>query len=211
MYGEKCEIYTDHKSLKYIFTQKELNMRQRKWLELIKDYDRTINYHPGKANVVADALSRKERMNLITSSEELIREFEKLEIEIQLAEATTEVMYAMTFQPELLEKIRRCQEKMMSRNKVDLTGEEVSSQMDNQGILRFSSRIWVPNVTELKNEILYDAHNSRYAIHPGSTKIYHDLKENFWWPDMKKEIAEWVSKCFTCQRVKAEHQRPSGL
>ena len=69
LYGEKCEIYTDHKSLKYIFTQKELNMRQRRWLELIKDYDCTINYHPGKANVVADALSRKERLNMFTTAE----------------------------------------------------------------------------------------------------------------------------------------------
>ncbi|KAL8120168.1 hypothetical protein AgCh_017344 [Apium graveolens] len=81
LYGEKCEIYTDHKSLKYIFTHKELNMRQRRWLELIKGYDCTINYYPGKANVVADVLSRKERLNMITSSEELIKKFEKLEIE----------------------------------------------------------------------------------------------------------------------------------
>ena len=58
MFGEKCKVYTDHKSLKYIFTQKELNMRQRRWLELIKDYDLEILYHPGKANVVADALSK---------------------------------------------------------------------------------------------------------------------------------------------------------
>ena len=66
-------------------------------------------------------------------------------------------------------------------------------------------------MTELKSEILHEAHNSKYSIHPGSTKMYHDLKENFWWPDMKREIAEWISKCYTCQRVKAEHQRPSGL
>ncbi|GAV84963.1 hypothetical protein CFOL_v3_28404, partial [Cephalotus follicularis] len=77
LYGAKCEIFTDHKSLKYIFTQKELNMRQRRWLELIKDYDCTIQYHPGKANVVADALSRKSMGNLammITTQEDLIRD-----------------------------------------------------------------------------------------------------------------------------------------
>ncbi|KAL8108014.1 hypothetical protein AgCh_024440 [Apium graveolens] len=83
LYGEKCEIFTDHKSLKYIFTQKELNMRQRRWLELIKDYDCEILYHPGKANVVADALSRKERLRMITTSEELIRDFERMEIEVK--------------------------------------------------------------------------------------------------------------------------------
>ena len=68
LYGERCEIYTDYKSLKYIFTQKELNMRQRRWLELIKDYDCTTNYHPGKANVLADALSRKERLKQMIES-----------------------------------------------------------------------------------------------------------------------------------------------
>jgi hypothetical protein len=84
LYGAKCELYTDHKSLKYFFTQKELNMRQRRWLELIKDYDLTINYTPGKANVVADALSRKStETQLMTRElpEELLKDLERLEIQ----------------------------------------------------------------------------------------------------------------------------------
>ncbi len=74
LYGAKCELYTDHKSLKYIFTQKDLNMRQRRWLELIKDYDLEINYHPGKANVVADALSRKAQVTQIVREENMPKE-----------------------------------------------------------------------------------------------------------------------------------------
>ena len=185
LYGEKCEIYTDHKSLKYIFTQKELNMRQRRWLELIKDYDCSINYHVGKANVVADVLSQKERLNLLTETKELIQEFEKLEIEIHLPNESIERIYAMTFQPELLERIRKYQDEAMSGDVNQLTGEEICSQPDDKGILRVSSRIWIPNVPELKNEVMQEAHSSRYSIHPGSTKMYQDLKRNFWWPDMK--------------------------
>ena len=85
LYGERCKIYIDHKSLKYIFTQKELNMRQRRWLELIKDYDVEILYYPGKANVVADALSRKREGNLaalITSQRHLLEDMRKLELEV---------------------------------------------------------------------------------------------------------------------------------
>ncbi|KAL8089340.1 hypothetical protein AgCh_038959 [Apium graveolens] len=200
LYGEKCEIYTDHKSLKYIFTQKELNMRQRQWLELIKDYEVTISYHPWKANVVADALSRKERLNRLTSCEDVIKEFDKLEIEIRIPNESAEAIYTMTFQPELLEKIRCCQNEVMSQDD-DLTGEEITTQKDNEGILCFASRIWIPNVVELKEEIMRDAHNSKYSIHPGSTKMYRDLKENFWWPNMKKEIAEWIR----LPRTKANH------
>ena len=82
--SNKCDIYTDHKSLKYFFTQSELNMRQHRWLELIKDYDLEIHYHPRKANVVADALSRKSYCSSLVAKErlpELHEEFEKLRIE----------------------------------------------------------------------------------------------------------------------------------
>ncbi|XP_074337108.1 uncharacterized protein LOC141674272 [Apium graveolens] len=132
----------------------ELNMRQRRWLQLIKDYDVPINYHSGKANVVADALSRKKSLNMLTSSEELIREFDKMEIEVRIPEKSTEMNYAMTFQPELLEKIRRCQEEVMNHEIDNLTGEEITSKNDNKGILHFASRIWIPNIPELKEEIL---------------------------------------------------------
>nr|GEY95963.1 putative reverse transcriptase domain-containing protein [Tanacetum cinerariifolium] len=83
LYGESCDVFTDHKSLKYIFTQRDLNMRQRRWLELMKDYDTNIQYHPGKANVVADALSRKSGMVAgIKVEEEIIRDLERLGIEL---------------------------------------------------------------------------------------------------------------------------------
>ncbi|KAL8098593.1 hypothetical protein AgCh_031392 [Apium graveolens] len=158
-------------------------MRQGRWLELIKDYECEILYHPGKANVVADALSRKERLKLTMTSEELIKEFEKMEID----------------------------EKKMSEERGTLIGEEVRCEKDEKGIMRYASRIWILNVQELKDELLHEGHSSRYSIHPRSTKMYRDLKEYYWWPNMKREVAEWVSKCLTCQRVKAGHQRPSGL
>jgi hypothetical protein len=83
--SNKCNIYADHKSLKYIFTQLELNLRQRRWLELIKDYDLNIHYHPSKANVVGDALSRKHYCNNLMVQKEqpaLYEEMEKLSLEI---------------------------------------------------------------------------------------------------------------------------------
>jgi hypothetical protein len=81
--GKRCEVYSDHKSLKYIFTQPDLNLRQLRWLELIKDYDLGINYHPGKANVVADALSRRSHVNMLATRElqpEFCKEFEMLNL-----------------------------------------------------------------------------------------------------------------------------------
>ena len=108
LFGEKCKVFTDHKSLKYIFTQKELNMRQRRWLELIKDYDLEILYHPGKANVVADALSRKRQYGLtatITHQKELLDDMRRLDLEVVVGCVGTQLA-SLQIQPILLEQIK---------------------------------------------------------------------------------------------------------
>ncbi|KAL8109898.1 hypothetical protein AgCh_025844 [Apium graveolens] len=117
-------------------TEKELNMRQRRWLELIKDYDCEITYHPEKDNVVADALSRKERLKMIMTLEGLIRDFEKIEIEVKVTGAGTEKLFEIAMQPELWENIRLCQEKLMNEGIESMNGEEINTEKDDKGIMR---------------------------------------------------------------------------
>ncbi|GJS56690.1 putative reverse transcriptase domain-containing protein [Tanacetum coccineum] len=119
LYGTKCVVFTDHKSLQHNLDKKELNMRQRRWLELLSDYDCEIRYHSGKS--------------------------------------------------------------------------------------------WIPCFGELRALIMHESHKSKYFIHPGSNKMYQDLRRLYWWPNMKAEIAPYVSKCLTCAKVKIEYHKPSGL
>ncbi|GJT63603.1 putative reverse transcriptase domain-containing protein [Tanacetum coccineum] len=140
-------------------------MRQRRWIELLSDYDCVIRYHLGKANVVADALSRNDK--------EPIRE---------------ENIGAKGFHGE---------------------GEPFEVRSDGTKCLK--GRVWLPLFGGLRGLIMLESHKSKYSIHPGSDKMYHDLKKLYWWPNMKADIATYVSKCLTCAKVKAEHQKPSGL
>nr|GFB43583.1 IPP transferase [Tanacetum cinerariifolium] len=136
---------SDHKSLKYIFTQQELNIRQRRWLELLKDYDTNIQYHPGKANVNVE------------------------------------------------------------------DGKHTEFSVDDDGVVWFEDRLCVPSYQALREKVMTEAHSSPFTVHPGSTKMNRDLKQYFWWNGMKQDVAMFVSKCMTCQQVKIEHQRASGL
>ncbi|WVZ75698.1 LOW QUALITY PROTEIN: hypothetical protein U9M48_023733 [Paspalum notatum var. saurae] len=208
LFGNKCEIYTDHKSLKYIFTQNELNMRQRRWLELIKDYDLEIHYHPGKANVVADALSRKSYVNMAVAFQmpfELCVEFESLNL--GFVHHTTVATFEA--EPTLEREIRNHQktdEKIQEIREQIKLGKAPHFREDEQGTVWYKNRICVPDVESIKKLILSEAHDTAYSIHPGSTKMYHDLKERFWWYGMKRAVAEYVAVCDTCRRVKAEHR-----
>ena len=211
--SNRCEVYTDHKSLKYIFTQPDLNLRQRRWLELIKDYDMGIHYHPGKANVVADALSRKSYCN-VAWVEQLCCEVQRDLEHLNLGIVEHGFVAALEAQPTLVEQVRIAQAsdpEIAELKKNMRVGKARGFVEDEQGTIWMGERLCVPENKELKDLILTEAHQTQYSIHPGSTKMYQDLKEKFWWVSMRREIAEFVALCDVCQRVKAEHQRPAGL
>nr|XP_025692619.1 uncharacterized protein LOC112794860 [Arachis hypogaea] len=140
LYGVKFSVFSNHKSLKYIFDQKELNMRQRRWMELLKDYDFKLSYHPRKANVVADAL-----------------------------------------------KIQRAQQDEQKLQQLfQLVGDKRREEItkDDEGLWRYKGRICIPDVGSLRQDLLSEAQG---------------------------DVATVVSKCLTCQKVKVEHQKPSGM
>ncbi|GJR43974.1 retrotransposon protein, putative, ty3-gypsy subclass [Tanacetum coccineum] len=162
MQREKVIAYASRqlKSLQHILDQKELNMRQRCWLELLSDYDCEIRYHPGKANVILNAqLEARKEENFINE---------------------------------------------------DLRGMINKLEPRADGTLCLNNRSWIPCLGDLRALIMHESHKSKYSIHPGSDKMYQDLKKLYWWPNMKAEIATYVSKCLTCAKVKIEYHKPSG-
>ncbi|KAE8714558.1 hypothetical protein F3Y22_tig00110195pilonHSYRG00185 [Hibiscus syriacus] len=190
---ERCYLYTDHKSLKYLMTQKELNLRQRRWVEFLKDYDVIIDYHPGKANVVADALSRKTFAAL-----------RAMDARLSLT-GDGGLCAELTLKPEWLERIGELQGKdeMCLKRIEQVKNKEIKDfEIKSDRNLYCKGRIVIPDNDDLKKEILTEAHCSPLTMHPGGTKMYMDLKDRFWWSGMKRSITEFVSKCLICHKSK---------
>nr|GEV72152.1 hypothetical protein [Tanacetum cinerariifolium] len=174
LYGTKCTVFTNHKSLQHILDQKELNMRQRRWLELLSDYDCDIRYHPGK---VADELSRKERIEPLRVRA-LVMTI-GLDLPKQILEDKIEAL-----KPENLKN-----EDVGSMIREDIPKEKLEPRTD--GTLCLNGRSWLPCYGDLRSVIMDESHKSKYFIHPGSKKMYQDMKKLYWWPNMKAGIATY--------------------
>jgi hypothetical protein len=190
-------------------------MRQRRWLELIKDYDIEVHYHPGKANVVADALSRKVHYNhleLEPVSDPLCEEMRRLNLKV----VEQGSLYALAAESNLYDRIVTAQHndediQIIKQKLAEGDPKYTCFQKDHQDVISFGKRLVVPVDPEIKKTIFDEAHMSKLYIHPGSTKMYQDLKQNFWWSNMKVDIAKYVAECDTYHRMKASHLKSAGV
>ncbi|XP_070032617.1 uncharacterized protein [Nicotiana tomentosiformis] len=151
---------------------------------IAKDYDCNILYYPGKVNVVADALIRRSMGSLARLSV----------VKRPIVKKAQQIASRWV----------RLDENLLKLKEGILSGKIKNFSLDENSVMRLNGRLCVPNVDDLRRAIMVEAHNSKYSIYPGSTKMYHDLKDIYWWNNMKRDIADFVSRFFNCQQVKAE-------
>nr|GEY75088.1 putative reverse transcriptase domain-containing protein [Tanacetum cinerariifolium] len=188
-YANQCRKTTNNNAQGRSYMLRDRNAHRDP--NVVTDYECEIRYHPRKANVVAEDLSRKERIKPLQ-----VRSL------------------VMTIHPKLPSQILKAQTKAIKEENIkaeNLRGMDKAFEIRLDGTCCITNQSWLPLFGNLKDLIMHKSHKSRYSIHPCSDKMYQDLKKLCWWPNMKEIIAEYVSKCLTCSRVKAECQKPSDL
>lgn len=179
----------------------------------LNEYDFGLNYHPNKANVVANDLSRKSlhMATLMVRKLDLIEQFIYLSLVCKLTMDSVESgMLKLT--NGFLDEIRESQKLDVSLvDRLSSTNEDEYFRVDENGILKFQDRVCVPDVPELKKITLEKRHRCSLSIHPGAINMYQDLEKMFWWLGMKRDVAQFSYSCLTCQNLKIEHQKSYGL
>jgi hypothetical protein len=190
--GKRFELRTYHNVLKYLFDQPTLNDRQSRWLEFLSEYDFEIKHIKGKENKVVDALSRR------------VHELHATSISMYQSDLKDKILKAAKSDFQYMELMEKLQQGILQQKIED-------HKLGNDEILMYKSRIYVPNSQELKNMILREMHNVPYGGHLGYHKSIAVVKSQYYCPDMKKEVVEYIAKCLECQKVKAEQRHPARL
>jgi hypothetical protein len=190
--GKTFELRTDHNVLKYLFHQPTLNATQNRWLEFLSEYDFDIKHIKGKENKVVDALSRR----------------------VHELHTTTIIMYQSDLKDKIFEATKSDlqNKELVAKLQQGILQQKIEVyKLENDEILIYRGRIYVPNSQELKNIILREMHNVPYDGHPGYQKTIAAVKRQYYWPGMKKEVVDFIAKYLECQKVKVEHRHPASL
>ena len=189
--GNSFKIKTNHKSLKWIFTQPDLNMRQRRWMELLHEHDFSIEYQPGKENIVGDALSKKSTLSAISV------------LQTSIADFVRQASVNDTFYNLIASTIP-----ILNKSEKQLNIVKGFQLVDD--LLYFKERLYIPADKELKLRILAEVYDIPIAAHPGYIKLYNTLRKSFYWNGLKRDALSYVTRCLSCQRIKAERVKYPG-
>ena len=173
-------------------------------MEFLEDYDFTLHYHPDKANVVADALSRKSRGALASIASQEWRMLETVgQFGLQYSEQAQGTLGCLVATPSLLSRVIESQgqdtEIVSIRDRVQSSTGDEGWTVHIDGSHRYRGRVVVPQLTDLREDILREFHCSRFAVHPGCTKMYQDVLRQYYWNGMKRHVGDFIRRCLTCQ------------